>query len=551
MKSWWDRFPERLKEEVAALGKAGFSNVEIQKDTGAGRLTVFFSFPFEGNELKLVANFPVEYPWFPPAVFGPDLALQRHLHPVSKNICLLGNPDDWDLNETLASHVIQQLPRVLHTAADPHSAETSAQETHQGEPWAAYPDYPPGPHLIISDIAIPAGAMAGRFRWTRLSAMPLRGVLMDIWDDSNNLLAATSQRWKDYAAKGVDEHGSWARTLANPTIESAERHFRSVRKPSSFSRDHELARLAATVYPEENAWRHQGDGWLLSAHVRKDTRSQPGFNWVRVGYGDDEQLFARTPELSALREKKVVLIGLGMLGSHAAIHLARMGVGRLALVDFDFVELSTVPRWALGADYAGRQKCEALTSHISRQYPWCAPEAINYRVGDALASSQVVDQFDRALREADLVLDASAEFCVGNFLSARCQELDKPHVWLWSVPGGWGGVVGRSGSTNTACWRCMKRYMDEGVIAIPFHKSGEGVQTRGCRALTATGAGIDMEETVLYALRLAAATLSRPANPYPELPWDFAVLKLRDAEGKHVIDGWTTYRKGPHAACRH
>ncbi|XP_044478351.1 tRNA threonylcarbamoyladenosine dehydratase-like isoform X2 [Mangifera indica] len=72
----------------------------------------------------------------------------------------------------------------------------------------------------------------------------------------------------------------------------------------------------------------------------------------------------------------VVVIGLGGVGSHAASMLLRSGVGRLLLVDFDQVSLSSLNRHAVAtrAD-VGTPKAQCLKRHFSLIFPECCIEA--------------------------------------------------------------------------------------------------------------------------------------------------------------------------------
>ncbi|KAJ6738504.1 TRNA THREONYLCARBAMOYLADENOSINE DEHYDRATASE [Salix koriyanagi] len=72
----------------------------------------------------------------------------------------------------------------------------------------------------------------------------------------------------------------------------------------------------------------------------------------------------------------VVVIGLGGVGSHAASMLLRSGVGRLLLVDFDQVSVSSLNRHAVAtrAD-VGIPKAECLKKHFSTIFPECHIEA--------------------------------------------------------------------------------------------------------------------------------------------------------------------------------
>lgn len=60
-----------------------------------------------------------------------------------------------------------------------------------------------------------------------------------------------------------------------------------------------------------------------------------------------------------LSDARVAVCGLGGLGSAVAISLARCGVGRLHLIDFDRVDLSNLNRQQYAIDQLGRPKPEA------------------------------------------------------------------------------------------------------------------------------------------------------------------------------------------------
>ncbi|KAJ1410562.1 Ubiquitin-activating enzyme [Sesbania bispinosa] len=72
----------------------------------------------------------------------------------------------------------------------------------------------------------------------------------------------------------------------------------------------------------------------------------------------------------------VVVIGLGGVGSHAASMLMRSGIGKLLLVDFDQVSLSSLNRHAVAtrAD-VGISKAHCLKEHFSSIFPECQIDA--------------------------------------------------------------------------------------------------------------------------------------------------------------------------------
>lgn len=76
----------------------------------------------------------------------------------------------------------------------------------------------------------------------------------------------------------------------------------------------------------------------------------------------------------------VAIAGLGGLGSHIAVMLARAGVGRLFLVDFDRVELTNLNRQAYDLSHLGQHKTEALPGILQKINPYLQIQAQNIRV---------------------------------------------------------------------------------------------------------------------------------------------------------------------------
>ncbi len=71
-----------------------------------------------------------------------------------------------------------------------------------------------------------------------------------------------------------------------------------------------------------------------------------------------------------LKRAKVAIAGLGGLGSHIAVMLARSGVGHLHLVDFDIVDLSNLNRQVYTVGELGMPKTEALKRILLKINPY-------------------------------------------------------------------------------------------------------------------------------------------------------------------------------------
>jgi len=96
----------------------------------------------------------------------------------------------------------------------------------------------------------------------------------------------------------------------------------------------------------------------------------------RHSSGGETKRFQRTSELFGaeqfvkIRNSRVAVIGLGGVGSHAAVALARSGVGELLLVDFDRVTASSLNRSPFaGPQDLGRYKVEVAHENLTRTCP--------------------------------------------------------------------------------------------------------------------------------------------------------------------------------------
>lgn len=95
---------------------------------------------------------------------------------------------------------------------------------------------------------------------------------------------------------------------------------------------------------------------------------------------------------------KVAVCGLGGLGSNIAVMLARAGVGKLYLIDFDKVDISNLNRQQYKAGQLGMDKTEALSEVLHEIAPYLEIETHTVRMDEQNAKE--------LLRDADIVCEA-------------------------------------------------------------------------------------------------------------------------------------------------
>lgn len=105
---------------------------------------------------------------------------------------------------------------------------------------------------------------------------------------------------------------------------------------------------------------------------------------------------------SALHERfssaTVAVCGLGGLGSNIAVALARAGIGKLLLIDFDRVDITNLHRQQYKANQIGTYKANALAENLSEIAPYTELKTVTEKITE--------ENFARLLKEADIVCEA-------------------------------------------------------------------------------------------------------------------------------------------------
>lgn len=113
--------------------------------------------------------------------------------------------------------------------------------------------------------------------------------------------------------------------------------------------------------------------------------------------------------LAALRDSTVGIAGAGGLGSNVAISLARAGVGRLIIADFDRIETSNLNRQQYSTRQIGRRKVDALRENLRAINPFLeyivhAVRVTRANAGRIFGEAEIlVEAFDKAATKQMLI----------------------------------------------------------------------------------------------------------------------------------------------------
>jgi hypothetical protein len=117
------------------------------------------------------------------------------------------------------------------------------------------------------------------------------------------------------------------------------------------------------------------------------------------------------PGHEELATKSVTIVGVGALGSFIADGLARGGVGKLTLIDGDLLMPGNLVRHLAGREFIGFKKANAVMKTLERRASGLTVDAIDHRLF-------ALDETTEILLEADLVINATADFSVTAMLHA-------------------------------------------------------------------------------------------------------------------------------------
>ena len=81
-----------------------------------------------------------------------------------------------------------------------------------------------------------------------------------------------------------------------------------------------------------------------------------------------------------LKNARVAVAGLGGLGSHVSIALARLGVGHLRLIDYDVVDITNIFRQCYLLRHIGQYKTDCLKTQIAEINPYIKVETVTKKI---------------------------------------------------------------------------------------------------------------------------------------------------------------------------
>jgi len=149
-----------------------------------------------------------------------------------------------------------------------------------------------------------------------------------------------------------------------------------------------------------------------------------------------------------MAQARILIVGLGGLGSPAALYLAAAGVGTLLLNDFDRVDVSNLQRQILytSAD-AGSAKTTAAAGTLNALNPECRLELLDKRLDEK--------ELQRVFQNADVVLDGSDNFGTRFAVNSACVRARRPLISGAAIRYEGQVTVFDTRESSSPCYACL------------------------------------------------------------------------------------------------
>ncbi len=161
----------------------------------------------------------------------------------------------------------------------------------------------------------------------------------------------------------------------------------------------------------------------------------------------------------------VAICGLGGLGSNIAISLARAGIEKLILIDFDKVDITNLHRQQYKVSQIGMKKTDALSENLKEIAPYIGIESHTVRITE--------DNAAELLKDADIICEAFDDAEAKAMLTNLVLE-EMPDKYLVAAS----GMAGFGSANTIQTRRVAKRFYLCGDRASDISEAGSLVASR-------------------------------------------------------------------------
>lgn len=222
------------------------------------------------------------------------------------------------------------------------------------------------------------------------------------------------------------------------------------------------------------------------------------------------------PVIQEIKNKTVMIIGVGSLGSTIALELVKSGIKKFIVIDFDILQPVNICRHTGDISDIGSFK----TTVIKRQIEKINPLAEVIDVSWNPFENSSIDEFYKLIQIPDLIINTTANHNASILLNKFALEVGKTTIYCICGENADVGRVFRVIPNQTPCYVCVNtQLLDERLEnfrILPSKKENLEYQFAGYNQPGIPGISININFVALFCARFSLGTLFMKDNLFPE-----------------------------------
>lgn len=517
---WYNMYPDTFEDERKALESKGFSlNQKVFEEEGVVEFTGQVEIEDKKYDLRIV--YPPGFPDIAPDCISSDFQKGRHQTATSGKMCL---HEDW--KDTLGSlRGAEIVDRAIEWIDGQLNGFKEEEESDSPEPKMYHINTSVGGVVITpSEVFSTWEGKEATFK-VALHPQIRKGFLFELHDqpttwkmDNRYHFLLQSHFLVQGKCFNVDEIPPYFNNQEEIIEWLEKKGHRNVLKKCRDAAKHLedqgnwIGPILGIRYPDEAGRRGQfkphflliGLEVIVPPKKKKPAQRRP-FVIFRSMELSEEKHFKRVSELKPLKDKHVVIVGVGAIGSPIALELAKAGVGKLTFVDPDGVDVGNVIRHICDLRYVGLTKVESVELVIRSSNPYVE---FGEHVEKLWGYNAEDEEVARCIEGADLVVCAVGHTPTERYIDRIAREVGTPVVYTFSTAGAWSGRVFRVIPKETGCYICHSFEIAEGSVpGLTAPDEDLEFYDQGCASPSVPGSGVDTGILSNLAARLSIQTL--------------------------------------------
>ena len=191
---------------------------------------------------------------------------------------------------------------------------------------------------------------------------------------------------------------------------------------------------------------------------------------------DTEYLFRRIGVKNRLKDKKILIVGAGSLGSYIVSELPKIGMKNVTIIDPDDINMENIMRHSLGATYSNYSKVFSMKFALESEYP-----EVEVKIKKNKFNADNMHEYN--ISEYDLIIIATGgtDYMIRLNKAFKELKIDTPVLFTWIEARGIGVHALAVNYNRAGCFNCL--YTDSDINKAHFSNKNYKDE------LTGTGCG--------------------------------------------------------------